>query len=297
MALMSKVVRWVQDKIGVGENRARLNRVEKKLALSLALQRSILPEKLIFPAETFEMVSKWQRKSPNTSLEIHKNDIMFLFSLHHHYGNWEEALDEYFTTGHEMAQALATKANEHSQDIQSVLDFGSGYGRVSRFFPSVFTQAKVWVSEVKQQSLDFQREQFSFNTIDHTEDPSSFNNSKKFDLIFAGSVFTHLPENRFIEWLKILISSLSENGILIFSCHNLLDLQGPSKGRFAFIEHSEDQVMSEIGDRIKDANQYGSSYISHDYLAELIKQQNGKTQEVIRLGFGGTQDLCVVKKA
>lgn len=297
MALMSKVVRWVQDKIGVGENRARLNRVEKKLALSLALQRSILPEKLIFPAETFEMVSKWQRKSPNTSLEIHKNDIMFLFSLHHHYGNWEEALDEYFTTGHEMAQALATKANEHSQDIQSVLDFGSGYGRVSRFFPSVFTQAKVWVSEVKQQSLDFQREQFSFNTIDHTEDPSSFNNSKKFDLIFAGSVFTHLPENRFIEWLKILISGLSDNGILIFSCHNLLDLKGPNKGRFAFIEHSEDQVMSEIGDRIKDANKYGSSYISHDYLAELIKQQNGKTQEVIRLGFGGTQDLCVVKKA
>lgn len=297
MALLAKVVGWVQDKMGVGENRARINRLEKKMALSLALQRSILPEKLIFPSETFGVVSKWQRKSPNTSLEIHKNDIMFLFSLHHHFGNWEEALDEYFTTGYEMAKSLADKANEHSQNIKTVLDFGSGYGRVSRFFPTSFNGAKVWVSEVKQQSLDFQRDHFSFNTIDHTEDPSSFTDVNSFDLIFAGSVFTHLPENRFKEWLKILISSLSDHGILIFSWHNLLDLQTQSHGRFTFIEHSEDQVMSEIGDRIKDANQYGSAYISSDYLEELITQLNGKTQEVIRLGFGGTQDLCVVKKA
>ena len=296
MSKFSKWTDWIKIKSGIAENSARLDRMEKKLALSLALQRSILPEKLIFPPEVFEVVNRWHSRLGEGTTEIHKNDIMFLFSLYHHYGDWGKALEEYMETGYQMAQTLSDIAKNHDVEIGNVLDFGSGYGRVSRFFKVTFPGSKISVSEVKSQSLAFQRDVFGYTPIEHTEDPSSFVAPQEYDLIFAGSVFTHLPKIRFVEWLRLLISCLSKNGILVFSIHNLLDLASPSSEPFVFVEHSEDQVMSEIGDRIKDASTYGSAYVDIDTLKDWIQGEQGVTKEIIRLGFGGTQDLCVISK-
>ncbi|GAB5555935.1 MAG: hypothetical protein SchgKO_01480 [Schleiferiaceae bacterium] len=296
MSKLSKWTDWIKIKSGIAENSARLDRIEKKLALSLALQRSILPEKLIFPQEIFDVVHKWHSQLGEGTTEIHKNDIMFLFSLHHHYGDWGKALDEYMETGYQMAHSLSDIVKKQGVSVKSVLDFGSGYGRVSRFFKVAFPEAKVSVSEVKSQSLIFQRDVFGYTPIEHTEEPSSFRAPQQYDLIFAGSVFTHLPSKRFKEWLEMLIASLTDEGILVFSVHNIQDLAEPSLEPFVFVEHSEDQVMSEIGDRIKDATEYGSAYIHHDTLREWVNEYNGIPREVIRLGFGGTQDLCVVSR-
>jgi len=294
--MWAKFKLWFQNKIGIGENRDKLVLIEKKINMLHALVQLNASEKLSLDG----VVSSSNFIKNNSELngqflQIHKNDLMFLYPLYHHNGNVQVVFDEYMRTGLQTAQSiLAWWQTQNRQNMpKTILDFGSGYGRVSRFLPSVFTQAAITVSEVKNEALLFQQKQFGFETLFHKSNAHTFSTTQKFDLIFVGSVFTHLNKDDFEAWLQKLVAALAAGGMLCITTHNSQSIQ--KKEPFLFVQNAEDFVLPAVLDGLRDKTQYGSTYVSDGYLQQLFSKHRLQVK-TFKLGFGGTQDVHLLQK-
>lgn len=101
--------------------------------------------------------------------------------------------------------------------VRDIFDFGCGHGRVNRWLRAAFPAARLHVTDYDQSGVSFCMQ--SFGALDtEGEIPP-----QKFDLIWLGSVFTHLPEFIVEDLLEKLTAGLRPNGVLVFT----------SQGRFA----------------------------------------------------------------
>lgn len=198
---------------------------------------------------------------------VHKNDIMFLYHLYHHESDTEEAFKSYYNVGLNIAGSCAGLINKHTAENKSILDFGSGYGRVSRFLPFFFPDAEIHISEVKPDALLFQKEEFGFGIVTHSHSAESFP-TKTFDVIIAGSVFTHLPQDLFEKWFAVLCKSISEKGMVMFSYNNIERIASPKNPDIHYTSQSEDSFFR-VSDRLADEKTYGLTFVSQNYLGKL----------------------------
>ena len=97
-------------------------------------------------------------------------------------------------------------------------------------------------------------------TVLSKANPDELNFGQKFDLIFCGSLFTHLPEKTFRSLLKKLSESLSDTGIAIITLH----------GRYS--EHIQKNKPDgwnyladhDFGDMNLEAEKFGFGYRDYD---------------------------------
>ncbi|MCF2517597.1 class I SAM-dependent methyltransferase [Dyadobacter sp. CY351] len=146
------------------------------------------------------------------NLTIDPDDEMFV-------KGHEEA---YFQTGISALQNIAAALLSAGKDpllVKHVLDFPCGYGRVMRFSKAYFPNAEFYGSEITQRHLDFCAKTFDAKIFLSKDKFAEINVSQKFDVIWVGSLFTHLSSNRFKELYEFLISLLKEDGVLIFTTH------------------------------------------------------------------------------
>jgi len=100
-----------------------------------------------------------------------------------------------------------------------ILDFGGGWGRISRFFLRDTKPEHIWIVDCLSDSIHWLKETGNpCNIVKNNPLPpiSDFNKSF-FDLIYCFSVFSHLNEKFFNEWLKYFIHILRPGGHLIFT--------------------------------------------------------------------------------
>ncbi len=139
---------------------------------------------------------------------------------------------------------------------RSVLDFGCGWGRITRFFMKDVDSSRIWACDPVQDMIDICRESnrwCNFDTI-NTRPPSPYEDDK-FDLIFSFSVFSHLSEDMHKMQLDELYRILRPGGLLIVTTRqrkyikecaamrNLEDLEslheGPRSSASAFLDTQE----------------------------------------------------------
>ncbi|MDZ7845554.1 MAG: class I SAM-dependent methyltransferase [Owenweeksia sp.] len=236
------------------------------------------------------------------STAIHKNDLMFAFHVNRYKYELQEAVASYLRVGASTAQNLNNILEKNGLQPGSLLDFGSGYGRVARFLPHYFPNTKISVSEVKEQAVSFQREAFGLNGIAHSQDADAFP-SEKYDAILALSVFTHLPEAAWQKWMERLLQCLNPGGALVFTFLNqtaeasqniLRQLENKAES-FIYIERSEDQHFSFVQDSIMDDQVYGSSFVTHDYLRHQLEPQCREIHFLERQLVKGQDALIALK--
>jgi hypothetical protein len=274
--------RWIQDKIGIGENRDKLALLEKRINALATLEQWALPEVLPIPeplvdrawADTMNLLDlpeSWV-SSPKA---IHRSDPMFRYPFQVQGGDALKVLREYYETGAEAALRLQTVAPK----AERILDFGGGYGRVGRFLSAAFPHAKRMVLDPKSSAVDFQIKHFGALTDDQ----------QPVDLIFAGSVFTHLPETDFHSTLGALLNRLTRNGTLLLTLHEF------QSQRFSFHPFTEESALRELEDVISE-DVYGSVYCSESFWREALSAVDGSwTYDLLPERFGGTQAYLVVK--
>ncbi|ESA33019.1 type 12 methyltransferase [Leptolyngbya sp. Heron Island J] len=105
------------------------------------------------------------------------------------------------------------------QYIDNVLDFACGFGRVCRYLRAAFPDADFTVSDIWKEAVDYTSKSFKAN---HHHATSSFANTKfehKFDLIWCGSLVTHIPEKSAIELLDTFANHLEKDGLMVFTTH------------------------------------------------------------------------------
>jgi SAM-dependent methyltransferase len=180
--------------------------------------------------------------------------------------------------------------------IRSLLDFAGGYGRVTRFIAAELGPEKVWSAEINQEALDFQQRHFGVHTLLSSAAPEAFGCDRRFDVVLACSLFTHLPRERFIGWMHKLLGLLAPGGILLFSVHDESlqvvrsgggALGGDTlAGGFRFEPESESAVLP--------AHEYGSTWVSEPFVRSLLgAAAPAATVRRLPRGLANFQDLYV----
>ena len=262
--MLKKIKYYIRLKLGILAVNQRLDFLSAYLSVTYPNVLHLDPIVLQYALGKIEQ--EYGLKPFNTA--IHKNDLMFAFHVYHHIFDVNEALRSYYKVGVQAAKNLSEIVKKHNLKSTRMLDFGSGYGRVTRFLPQFLPKAEITISEVKSRALEFQKEALGFPGILHTQETSSFP-VQKFDLILCLSVFTHLPNNSFEAWIDRLVDALTPGGALIFTYNQVNE----SNAVFRHVAASEDTLFSFVADSLNDTKDYGNTHVSNVYLENLLQSK------------------------
>jgi SAM-dependent methyltransferase len=140
---------------------------------------------------------------------IAKEDDMYAGNKNHYFGVGESALKNII-----ISLNLANKEN-----CLSILDMPSGYGRELRYLKAQFPEANITACELDRKAVDFCVKTFNVKGIYSDKNIKNLKIEDKFDLIWCGSLFTHLDKDLWPSFFKFFYDHLEEKGILIFTIH------------------------------------------------------------------------------
>jgi SAM-dependent methyltransferase len=99
----------------------------------------------------------------------------------------------------------------------SVLDFGAGAGRVTRWLRAAFPNAHLAACDLRPQDMEFCRLQFGAEGWVSGIDIGALQAPATYDLIWVGSVLTHLSAENSARLIDKLLSWTNPRGLLIMS--------------------------------------------------------------------------------
>ena len=106
-------------------------------------------------------------------------------------------------------------------NLNSVMDFASGYGRLTRLLEQRLKPEQIWVSDIYADAMAWQAKAFGVNTVVSAPDPDAVTHAGTHDIVFVGSLFSHLPSGLFERWLERLHRMVAPGGVLAFSVHDM----------------------------------------------------------------------------
>lgn len=154
--------------------------------------------------------------------------------------------------------------------LGSMLDFASGYGRLTRILLQKLRPEQIFVADIYRDAIDWQRAAFGVAGIYSAPDPAALTYAGRHDLVFVGSMFSHLPAELFHAWLARLYALLAPGGVLAFSVHDesfLPDGEAMDPSGIRYFRFSESGSL--------DADIYGMSYVSEAFVGEAIARLPG----------------------
>jgi hypothetical protein len=244
------------------------------------------------PPAVRALLAEWGQSPDDPRLDVDPGDEMLAFLRDLHGGDAEQALCAYYRSGASIAavllQVLRWRFGEAAR-VPALLDFASGYGRVTRFLLGEVPAAAVTVADVLPGAVAFQRRTFGVRAAPSSPRPEELGVHGPFGAIFVTSLFTHLPEGRFVPWLAALLARLAPGGVLAFSTHDvqLLPPEQRGSGGFVFQPHSEIATLA--------VEDYGSTWVDEPFVRSALAA-SGKRCSAVRLprALCNYQDLWVV---
>jgi SAM-dependent methyltransferase len=132
--------------------------------------------------------------------------------------------ERFYPAGREMFDQINqvfVGAGSSLTETHRVLDFGCGCARVMRSFGEISHRAEIWGCDIDGEAIAWNQANLaalgSFYT-NPTEPPTSFADGF-FDAIYSVSVFTHLPEDMQMAWVRELHRVMAPGGLLVPSFH------------------------------------------------------------------------------
>jgi SAM-dependent methyltransferase len=141
--------------------------------------------------------------------EISRNDRMLVAGDVEDYHQWGLAALDYIKTALGAAEFPGTPAK--------VLDFASGHGRVARMLRAAFPRAEITVSDLDPDAVEFCARTFDATPVLSHELPDQIALDGAYQLIWVGSLFTHLASQRWDQFIGFLCEHLEPGGVLLFT--------------------------------------------------------------------------------
>ena len=209
--------------------------------------------------------------------------------------------EQYFTVGASAASVIARSlaaARKPVGEVRRILDYACGYGRVLRWLKADYPNAYLLGVDADGKAaasahdvLGVDTRKLDIGLTQKLDEP--------FDLIWVGSLFTHLSESESRRVLAYLRDHLTKDGVLVFTTHgsyvanrietgektyNLSDeaivrlLSSYRKTKFGFAEYSN----------LKD---YGISAATPSKVCELLDDCGLDVKFYLSRGWAAHQDV------
>ena len=158
-----------------------------------------------------ELYAEYIKRGVNRTLD--PNDKENQFST-----EWEK--DHYFSVGADalriIVDALVVGLREPPKLI---LDFPCGSGRIARHLRAFFPTAKVVGCDLYEQHVRFCVDILGTEGIISDENIDVIDFGQQFDLIYCGSLVTHLPDDLFRSTIRLISGALTNKGLAIITTH------------------------------------------------------------------------------
>jgi SAM-dependent methyltransferase len=225
---------------------------------------------------------------PAVIAEVSPNDLMY-------------RTDErnYFYWGRAAVRAVCwvLAALERPQP-RTILDLPSGHGRVLRALKGVFPGALITACDIDRDGVDFCAEVLGARPVYASTSPKETVLDDQFDLIWCGSLITHLNEHTSRELIEELAGSLTPGGVLVFTTHGPYYRSLIEKGVMAFSVRSTERLLAEYDEcgfgfqEYRNATNYGISLCSPTWVIGAIDEIEGISMDCYAArGWGGFQDV------
>lgn len=187
--------------------------------------------------------------------------------------------------------------------VASVLDLPSGAGRVTRHLRAFFPEAKLFVCDIAQDKARYAASQFD---AEYLEPSPTFSrpSSKQFDLIFTGSLLTHLDEALTRAALNWIYYALAPNGLAIVTTGGRMQMV---VGRSVKDDRQWEQIYRGVLDKgfnfyplvepLCGSVPYGSTHLTPSWLMKVLEQNDGlRVVGFQEAAWAGHQDALAMQK-
>lgn len=131
-----------------------------------------------------------------------------------------------------VALALMTAG---SGNVRAMLDFACGAGRVARWLRAGFPDASLTVADINPSWVKFCAKTFGATPFLSTPELATLALPGRYDLIWVGSLLTHLPEESSSAVLDKLHGALAPQGVLVFTVHGRRMVMNQLSGKHAYL--------------------------------------------------------------
>lgn len=203
----------------------------------------------------------------NVSTQVHPHDDMYLLGTGRHY----------LSIGLISLRNIVAALDHAPHPIRTILDLPSGYGRQLRFLKIAFPNATICACDIVPEAVKFCKREFNVEAIISNQDFAKVSVPGPFDLIWSGSLLTHLDEHRATELLRLYHRNLAPGGLFVFTMHGLTSAEW-LRGRaetYSLSDFSRLKVLSEFDRRgygyadYKPGSNYGISIAKRERIVEL----------------------------
>src|SRR5205085_3283412 len=126
----------------------------------------------------------------------------------------------YFNVGLSAIHCIEAALNAAQiTTVNNILDLPCGYGRVLRFLVPRFPQARITACELLPDAVRFCVEQFGAVPAYSSYKLNKLSLDAQFDLIWCGSLITHLDAPRTLDLLEFFARQLAPGGLVICTTH------------------------------------------------------------------------------
>ena len=206
---------------------------------------------------------------PGVPGRVHVHDTMLVSESPEH-------IRHYISVGTEAADWIeaSLKATQRNwADVAAMLDMGSGFGRVLRQIARRMDARRVTACDIDPEAVRFCRQEFRATALVSAHDFAQIAFPAQYDVIWAGSLFTHLPPPQGRALLDLLAKCLRPGGLLLFStqgesCLDHLHLYGPM---FAGLEADFRQRVADSGSAYADYDPAQPGYGIAVYQADKLR--------------------------
>jgi SAM-dependent methyltransferase len=190
---------------------------------------------------------------------------------------------QYFQIGREaLALIQSACALAGCERIESILDLPCGHGRVARWLRAAYPAADLAVSDTQGPGVKFCIEQLGATGVTATRSGIHWEALPgPFDIIWCGSLLTHLDRDQWLLHLRRFAERLSPHGVLVFTTHGLVALDKLQTGEKDYglppVEVTRlctDAVVRGFGYvDYPDTPAYGISVSQPDWIRELVDRE------------------------
>jgi SAM-dependent methyltransferase len=134
----------------------------------------------------------------------------------------DHALSHYLESGRSALRCVrAALTAAGKTDVRRILDLPCGHGRVLRVLKAAFPRAALTACDIDRDGVDFCAAQFGAEPVYSVEDPALIPVRGPFDLIWVGSLLTHLDAPAWPAFLSRFRSLLGPDGVCVFTAHGV----------------------------------------------------------------------------